>query len=99
IALLDAAGRVSGEPGDEGEIVVRGPSVFAGYGVGDSPSRGSFLSEGWFRTGDLGRFDAEGYLRVEGRLKDLIRRGGEKISPREVDEVLMDHPAVAQVVT
>src|SRR5690606_24504400 len=54
---------------------------------------------GWFHTGDQGTMDSEGYIRVTGRLKEIINRGGEKISPREVDEVLMDFPAVAQVVT
>ena len=54
---------------------------------------------GWFRTGDQGMLDEDGYLRITGRLKEIINRGGEKISPREVDDVLMDHPAVAQVVT
>ena len=57
------------------------------------------FAHGWFHTGDQGTMDAEGYLRITGRLKEIINRGGEKISPREVDEVLMDHPAVAQVVT
>ena len=54
------------------------------------------LRNGWFRTGDLGFLDPEGYLTISGRLKEIINRGGEKISPREIDEVLMDHPAVAQ---
>src|SRR5262249_50294218 len=54
---------------------------------------------GWFHTGDQGTMDDEGYVRVTGRLKEIINRGGEKISPREVDEVLMDHPAVAQAIT
>jgi acyl-CoA synthetase (AMP-forming)/AMP-acid ligase II len=57
------------------------------------------FSRGWFRTGDQGVIDEDGYLTITGRLKEIINRGGEKISPREVDEVLMDHPAVAQVVT
>jgi acyl-CoA synthetase (AMP-forming)/AMP-acid ligase II len=57
------------------------------------------FTNGWFRTGDQGVMDAEGYLTITGRLKEIINRGGEKVSPREVDEVLMDHPAVAQVVT
>jgi acyl-CoA synthetase (AMP-forming)/AMP-acid ligase II len=57
------------------------------------------FTNGWFRTGDQGVLDAEGYLALTGRLKEIINRGGEKIAPREVDDVLMDHPAVAQVVT
>ena len=55
--------------------------------------------DGWFRTGDQGVMDADGYLSITGRLKEIINRGGEKVSPREVDEILMDHPAVAQVVS
>ena len=57
------------------------------------------FTDGWFRTGDQGLLDGEGYLTITGRLKEIINRGGEKISPREVDDVLMDHPAIAQVVT
>ena len=57
------------------------------------------FAKGWFRTGDQGVMDADGYLTITGRLKEIINRGGEKISPREVDEVLMDHPAVQQCVT
>jgi acyl-CoA synthetase (AMP-forming)/AMP-acid ligase II len=57
------------------------------------------FANGWFRTGDQGTLDEEGYLRITGRLKELINRGGEKVSPLEVDEIIMDHPAVAQIVT
>ena len=59
----------------------------------------SAFSEGWFRTGDQGYLDSDGYVFITGRLKEIINRGGEKISPREVDEALMDHPAVAQAIT
>ncbi len=81
-----------------GEIVIRGPDVTAGYENNAAANKQAFAF-GWFHTGDQGMMDAEGYLRVTGRLKEIINRGGEKISPREVDEVLMDHPAIAQVVT
>jgi acyl-CoA synthetase (AMP-forming)/AMP-acid ligase II len=81
-----------------GEIVIRGPDVTAGYENNPTANETAFAF-GWFHTGDQGMMDAEGYLRVTGRLKEIINRGGEKISPREVDEVLMDHPAIAQVVT
>ncbi len=84
--------------GEVGEIVIRGPNVTAGYENNPKANAEAFTS-GWFRTGDQGTLDDEGYLRLTGRLKEIINRGGEKISPREVDEVLMDHPAVAQVVT
>ena len=81
-----------------GEIVIRGPNVTAGYEANPKANVEAF-AHGWFHTGDQGTMDAEGYIRITGRLKEIINRGGEKISPREVDEVLMDHPAVAQVVT
>jgi len=85
-------------PGSIGEVVIRGPNVTSGYQNNPDANASSFVS-GWFRTGDQGVIDSEGYLRLTGRLKEIINRGGEKISPREVDEVLMDHPSVAQVVT
>jgi len=84
-------------PGGIGEIVIRGPNVTAGYESNPKANAEAFTN-GWFRTGDQGTLDAEGYLSLTGRLKEIINRGGEKISPREVDEILMDHPAVAQVV-
>ena len=81
-----------------GEVVIRGQSVTRGY-ENNPQANATAFSEGWFRTGDLGYLDVEGYLFLKGRIKEIINRGGEKISPREVDEVLLDHPAVAQVVT
>ncbi|MEX1181230.1 MAG: acyl--CoA ligase [Cucumibacter sp.] len=84
--------------GDEGEIVIRGPNVTLGYENNPAANETAF-AHGWFHTGDQGVMDEQGYVRVTGRRKEIINRGGEKISPREVDEVLMDHPAVAQVVT
>ena len=85
-----------------GEIVISGPNVTPGYeGNPEANAKNFFEAEGkrWFRTGDQGAFDAEGYLTLTGRLKEIINRGGEKISPLEVDGVLSAHPAVAQVVT
>jgi len=84
--------------GEIGEIVIRGPNVTAGYENNPKANAEAF-AHGWFHTGDQGTMDGDGYVRITGRLKEIINRGGEKISPREVDEVLMDHPAVAQVVT
>jgi len=90
--------------GVTGEVVIRGPNVTEGYaknpdandaGFADDPGNGA----PWFRTGDLGTFDADGYLQINGRIKEIINRGGEKISPKEIDDVLMDHPAVKQAVT
>jgi acyl-CoA synthetase (AMP-forming)/AMP-acid ligase II len=85
-----------------GEVVIAGPNVTPGYEGNPEANAKSFFEAGgrrWFRTGDQGSFDAEGYLNLTGRLKEIINRGGEKVSPLEVDAVLMDHPAVAQVVT
>ncbi|HET9595170.1 MAG TPA: AMP-binding protein [Anaeromyxobacteraceae bacterium] len=84
--------------GETGEIVVRGPNVTPGYENNDGANAAAF-TDGWFRTGDQGTLDADGYLRITGRLKELINRGGEKVSPSEVDEVLLHHPAVQQAVT
>lgn len=97
IAVLDEAGRVLGA-GEVGEVAIRGPNVTAGYEANPEANARAF-TRGWFRTGDQGVLDEDGYLRLTGRLKELINRGGEKVSPLEVDEVLMDHPAVQQVVT
>ncbi|MBU9699102.1 acyl--CoA ligase [Rhodobacteraceae bacterium HSP-20] len=84
-----------------GEVVISGPNVTPGYeGNPEANAKNFFEAEGrrWFRTGDQGALDEEGYLRLTGRLKEIINRGGEKISPLEVDGVLLDHPAVQQVV-
>ncbi len=83
--------------GATGEVVVRGPNVTAGY-ESDSAANAEAFTDGWFRTGDLGALDPGGYLTLLGRIKELINRGGEKISPREVDETLLRHPAVAEAV-
>jgi acyl-CoA synthetase (AMP-forming)/AMP-acid ligase II len=85
-----------------GEIVISGPNVTPGYeGNPEANAKSFFEADGrrWFRTGDQGEFDAEGYLTLTGRLKEIINRGGEKVSPLEVDGVLSAHPAIAQVVT
>src|SRR5580658_7740164 len=97
IAVMDEAGRLLGR-GEIGEVVIRGDNVTSGYENHPKANAEAFV-DGWFRTGDQGIIDAEGYLTLTGRLKEIINRGGEKISPREVDEALMDHPAVLQVVT
>jgi len=85
-------------PGTTGELAIRGPNVMSGY-ENNPKANGEAFTNGWFRTGDQGIMDDEGYVSITGRLKEIINRGGEKISPREVDEVLMDHPAVGQCVT
>lgn len=97
VAIMDDAGTLL-PAGSIGEIVIRGPNVTHGYKNNEEANATAF-TDGWFRTGDQGVVDEDGYFRLTGRLKEIINRGGEKISPREVDEVLLDHPAVAQVVT
>jgi acyl-CoA synthetase (AMP-forming)/AMP-acid ligase II len=97
VAIMDTAGALL-PPDTTGEIVIRGINVTAGYENNLAANHEAFTN-GWFRTGDQGVMTSEGYVTLTGRLKEIINRGGEKISPREVDEVLMDHPAVAQVVT
>ncbi len=97
IAIMGDAGKIL-PPDALGEVVIRGRNVTSGY-ENNPAANASGFTDGWFRTGDQGYLDADGYLRLTGRLKEIINRGGEKVSPLEVDTVLMDHPAVAQVVT
>jgi len=90
------------ERGETGEVVISGPNVTPGYeGNPEANAKSFFVIDGerWFRTGDQGAFDEEGYLSLTGRLKEIINRGGEKISPLEVDAVLLEHAAVRQAVT
>src|SRR5258708_38949772 len=89
---MDAAGALL-PPGESREIVVRGSNVTSGYFDNPEANAKSFTN-GWFRTGDQGSLDAEGYLRISGRPKEMINRGGEQGSPLEVDVVLMGHPSV-----
>ncbi len=96
IAILDEGGSLlpGGQPG---EVGIHGPNVIDGYENNPEANRASF-TDGWFRTGDLGTLDRDGYLRLLGRIKELINRGGEKIAPREIDEALESHPAVKEAV-
>ncbi len=96
VAIMDEAGNLL-PPGGQGEVVIQGPNVTRGYHNNPEANATAF-THGWFRTGDQGIMDANGYLTLVGRLKELINRGGEKISPREIDEVLLTHPAVAEAV-
>jgi cyclohexanecarboxylate-CoA ligase len=95
VRLVDAHGRDVAD-GADGEILTRGPELFAGY-TDPALNAAAFLPGGWFRTGDVGRTDADGYLTVTDRLKDIIIRGGENISAKEVEDLLVTHPAVADV--
>ncbi|HEX8647478.1 MAG TPA: AMP-binding protein, partial [Thermoleophilaceae bacterium] len=94
VAVADEDGALLG-PGAEGEVVVRGATVFAGYLDDPDATRAAFRDD-WFRTGDLGSLDADGYLTLSGRLKDVINRGGEKVSPLEIDRRLLEHPQVEE---
>ena len=85
-------------PGEQGEILVRGPTVIAGYLDAPDLNSRSFC-KGWFKTEDIGSLDGDGFLTLHGRKSDVINRGGEKISPVEIDEVLARHPAVAEAAT
>ncbi|XAR71715.1 Oxalate--CoA ligase [Bertholletia excelsa] len=96
MATLDENG-VEQELGKIGEVCIRGPNVTRGYKNNPEANKSAFRF-GWFHTGDLGYFDPDGYLHLVGRIKELINRGGEKISPIEVDAVLLSHPDVAQAV-
>ncbi len=96
VCILGPDGSLLGS-GQVGEIVIRGANVTAGYAENPAANAEAFAN-GWFRTGDQGTIDEEGYLYITGRLKEIINRGGEKISPREIDEVLLTHPSVLQAV-
>src|SRR5207237_3360829 len=82
--------------GTSGEIICQAPELFSGY-VDPRLNDRAFTPDGWFRTGDLGIVDAEGFLSVTGRLKDIIIRGGENVSPKEVEDLLITHPSVHDV--
>jgi len=96
VAIMDEGGQLLGA-GATGELVIRGQNVTPGYEANEAANRTAFTG-GWFRTGDEGVIDEAGYIRLTGRLKELINRGGQKIAPREIDEVLLQHPRVKQAV-
>jgi len=96
VAVLDP-GWSALPAGEPGEVAVRGPGVVDGY-LNNPRANAASFRDGWFRTGDLGRLSADGYLTLDGRLKELINRGGEKIAPREIDEALLAHPGVREAV-
>ncbi len=96
IGIMDNDGNLLAQ-GERGEVVIKGPNVVDGYENNPEANEKSYTN-GWFRTGDQGYLDPEGYLFLTGRLKEMINRGGEKIAPREIDEVLLAHPAVAEAV-
>ena len=97
VAIMDQCGTILG-PDQLGEVVIKGNNVILGYENNKDSNKTSF-TKGWFRTGDQGYLNSDGYLNLTGRLKEIINRGGEKISPLEVDERLQQHPSVHQAVT
>ena len=97
VAIVDEKGNPR-PAGEIGEIMIRGTNIISGYENNPKANESAFKN-GWLLTGDQGYIDADGYLFISGRLKEIINRGGEKISPREVDEIILTHPAVAQTVT
>ena len=96
IGVMDEKGSLQPN-GEQGEVVIQGPTVIDAY-ANDAEANARSFTDGWFRTGDQGLLDESGYLSLVGRLKEMINRGGEKISPREIDDVLLQHPAVAEAV-
>lgn len=96
VAIMDEAGAIT--PRGRGQVVVRGPSVMSGYDGNEMATRAAFAGD-WFKTGDIGFFDDDGYLFLAGRIGEIINRGGEKITPQEIDELLLEHPAVQEAVT
>jgi acyl-CoA synthetase (AMP-forming)/AMP-acid ligase II len=96
IAIMTSDGTLL-PPGEIGEVVIRGANVTSGY-LANAEANTAAFTAGWFRTGDQGQLDTDGYLTLTGRLKELINRAGEKVAPLEVDAILADHPAVAQAI-
>jgi acyl-CoA synthetase (AMP-forming)/AMP-acid ligase II len=97
VAIMDERGTLL-PGGQTGEVVVRGTAVMGGYDGDPAATKAAFAGD-WFKTGDLGYFDADGYLFLTGRIREMINRGGEKVTPQEVEAVLLQHPAVADAVT
>jgi acyl-CoA synthetase (AMP-forming)/AMP-acid ligase II len=97
ISIIDDGGKHL-PAGERGQVVIQGPNVVREYESNPEATAASFVG-GWFRTGDQGVLDSEGYLRLTGRLKEMINRGGEKISPLEIDDLLLLHPKVSEAVT
>ena len=96
VCIMDEKDKILNQ-GEIGEICIKGDNVTLGYDNNPEANKSSFTN-GWFRTGDQGYFDQNGYLKISGRLKEIINKGGEKISPLEVDNILMDHPLIEQAV-
>jgi 3-phosphoshikimate 1-carboxyvinyltransferase len=96
LRITDAQGHVL-PPGQEGNFEVQSPTMFAGYADHPQWTAAAFTSDGWFRSGDLAIMDEAGYIRITGRVRDVINRGGEKIPVAEMEQLLSDHPAIAEI--
>jgi 3-phosphoshikimate 1-carboxyvinyltransferase len=96
LRITDAEGRTL-PAGQEGNFEVQSPTMFAGYADHPNWTAAAFTADGWFRSGDLGVMDESGYVRITGRVRDVINRGGEKIPVAEMEQLLSDHPAIAQI--
>ena len=96
LRITDSEGHIL-PPGEEGHFEVQSSTMFEGYVDHPDWTAAAFTPDGWFRTGDLGVMDESGYIRITGRVRDVINRGGEKIPVAEVEQLLSDHPAIAQV--
>ena len=97
LKIINETGDTLGH-GETGEIAVKGETVFSGYEDAPDENKAAFI-DGWFRTGDMGYLDTEGYLFISGRKKEIINKGGRKISPEEIDTALLSHPCVKDVMT
>ena len=95
VRIVDDSERIA-EPGEVGEITIQGPGVTSGYLREESDEQ--IPPNAWFRTGDLGSQDEDGYLTIVGRIREMINRGGETIAPREIDDVLLSHPQVVDAI-
>jgi len=95
VRVADAEGKVASS-GEESEVQVRGQNVMQGYLKNPEATREAFTPDGWYRTGDLGKMDEDGFVFITGRLKELIIKGGENIAPREIDDVLYRHTGVLE---
>jgi acyl-CoA synthetase (AMP-forming)/AMP-acid ligase II len=93
VTVLDASGQPA-PAGEDGDLYARGPFTFAGYVQGRAFTESFFTSDGWFTTGDRARMDADGFIRISGRTKDLVIRGGENVPVKEIEDVLLRHPKV-----
>jgi fatty-acyl-CoA synthase len=97
VRLVDGDGTVIDRPGDRGEVCVKGPNVMKGYWNRPDATAAAIDAEGWFHTGDIGYIDADGFLFIADRVKDMVITGGENVYPAEVESVLYEHPGVSEV--